>query len=178
MWHQLLFALIVYTIIFLVIGIFGTIACILVPMLTTSTELLVGALPALAALLSVSLASVLAARNVMWLLKDTSPRVLFACAIGFIVNCNTVGAMDMMVDAVAVQPEGGAFMQLAAGAGVAALQMLQRAPSPRQLPRIAIRAYVPPIPETRTGNPPFAACGGSLAAWAPIPSPIPGASGV
>ena len=95
MWHQLLFALIVYTIIFLVIGIFGTIACILVPMLTTSTELLVGALPALAALLSVSLASVLAARNVMWLLKDTSPRVLFACAIGFIANCNAVGAMDV-----------------------------------------------------------------------------------
>ena len=69
MWHQLLFALIVYTIIFLVIGIFGTIACTLVPMLTTSTELLVGALPALAALLS--------------------------CAIGFIVNCNAVGAMDV-----------------------------------------------------------------------------------
>ena len=87
----------------------------------------------------------------MRLLKDTSPRLLFACAIGFIVNCNAVGAMDMMVDAVAVQPEGGAFMQLAAGTGVAALRMLQRAPSPRQLPRIAIRAYVPPIPETRTG---------------------------
>ena len=178
-WHRLLFALIVYNLLFLLIGIFGTIAWISAPILLAGIELLVGALPALAALFAVSLASVLAARNVMRLLKDTSLRLLFACAIGCIVNCNAVGAMDMLVEAVAVQPEGGgSFMQLAAGAGVAALQMLQRAPSSRQLPQIAIRAYAPPIPEARTGDPPFAACGGSLAAWAPIPSSIDGSSGV